>query len=321
MTVSAQATEHEPPLIDVATFFADPHFANPSISSDGTRIAYLAPHRGRLNVWVRGIDRTHDDATGETVPHQEQDDPTAAVLFDRRGEPAFRTAIAADGALEISAIDPGTGATRLLRRLGGAEHPMGIQLYDHATGAARLLFRSYPNRDPAAAAPMTPVGFPSRDGSPLHAHLTLLVGIEPRDLPLVLVVHGGPWYVAVEAPPGRNGHPRRRAGSRSLPRVLRYRLSPSRRGTYDKGWTSGTKIVVCHRSSSHICSGRAEPGRCSTGVARAITRVVRSTRRRRARVNAPEISSTPGPGPIVTGRSTRSGAGRHVRGSAPRRAR
>ena len=39
---------------------------NPSISPDGTRIAYLAPHRGRRNVWVRGIDQSHDDAVPVT---------------------------------------------------------------------------------------------------------------------------------------------------------------------------------------------------------------------------------------------------------------
>jgi dipeptidyl aminopeptidase/acylaminoacyl peptidase len=40
---------------------------------------------------------------------------------------------------------------------------------------------------------MTPVGFPARDGLPLHGFLILAVGIEPMNLPLVLLVHGGPW--------------------------------------------------------------------------------------------------------------------------------
>ncbi|MEU1982002.1 alpha/beta fold hydrolase [Nocardia sp. NPDC019395] len=414
--MTGRSTDRRPALIDIEAFFADPQFANPSISPDGTRIAYLAPHRGRRNIWVRDIDRSHEDAvpvthdtrrgittyywtddprwllylqdtdgnedwhlyrvdldapdapavdltplepgsrvigaepllslpgsvlvtmnprptffdifridvaTGETTLHREQDDPTAAVLLDRRGEPAFRTALAPDGNLEISAIDAATGRTRLLRRLGGAEHPMGVQpqevtadgkgllvgsfqdgddlrlirvdhetgeetvvaavaghdldisgamlpgvlppavyrhrrtgeilaarfvadrphievldprfaeihtqleklsdgvlgtlscddsgqrwiatfvhdrdpgvtwLYDHTTGAARLLFRAHPDRDPDTMAPMEPVDFPARDGLPLHAFLTLPVGVEPRNLPLVLVVHGGPWF-------------------------------------------------------------------------------------------------------------------------------
>jgi dipeptidyl aminopeptidase/acylaminoacyl peptidase len=63
--------------------------------------------------------------------------------------------------------------------------------YDHGTGESRLLFR--PDLDPGDLAPMTAVHFPARDGLPLHAFLTLPVGVEPEDLPLVLLVHGGPW--------------------------------------------------------------------------------------------------------------------------------
>ena len=38
-----------------------------------------------------------------------------------------------------------------------------------------------------------PVSFPSRDGLQLHGYLTLPVGAAPSKLPLVLLVHGGPW--------------------------------------------------------------------------------------------------------------------------------
>ncbi len=55
-----------PKLIAVDEFFAEPEFAVPVISPDGTRIAYLAPHRGRRNIWVRGVDQTHDDAVPVT---------------------------------------------------------------------------------------------------------------------------------------------------------------------------------------------------------------------------------------------------------------
>ena len=66
-------------------------------------------------------------------------------------------------------------------------------LYDHGTGKSRLLFRPYPQLNPAHLAPMTAVRFTARDGLPLHAFLTLPVGVEPKNLPLVLLVHGGPW--------------------------------------------------------------------------------------------------------------------------------
>jgi dipeptidyl aminopeptidase/acylaminoacyl peptidase len=65
--------------------------------------------------------------------------------------------------------------------------------YDHSTGESRLLFRPYPHLDPEALAPMQPVTITARDGLELHSYLTLPVGIEPAGLPLVLLVHGGPW--------------------------------------------------------------------------------------------------------------------------------
>jgi len=71
--------------------------------------------------------------------------------------------------------------------------PLLTYFYDHGTGKSRLLFRPYPNLNPAHMAPMTAVRFTARDGLPLHAFLTLPVGVEPKNLPLVLYVHGGPW--------------------------------------------------------------------------------------------------------------------------------
>ena len=42
-------------------------------------------------------------------------------------------------------------------------------------------------------APVKPVTLASRDGLTLHGYLTLPRNVEPRRLPMVLLVHGGPW--------------------------------------------------------------------------------------------------------------------------------
>jgi dipeptidyl aminopeptidase/acylaminoacyl peptidase len=72
--------------------------------------------------------------------------------------------------------------------------PGATYLYDHGTGTSRLLFRPLPHLDPDELAPMHSVTITARDGLALHSYLTLPVGVEPKGLPLVLVVHGGPWY-------------------------------------------------------------------------------------------------------------------------------
>ncbi|OBB90470.1 alpha/beta hydrolase family protein [Mycolicibacterium peregrinum] len=71
--------------------------------------------------------------------------------------------------------------------------PWATYFYDHSTGESRLLFRPYPNLNSDSLAPMTPATITARDGLDLHSYLTLPVGVEPTDLPLVLLVHGGPW--------------------------------------------------------------------------------------------------------------------------------
>ncbi|ROZ98334.1 S9 family peptidase [Gordonia sp. OPL2] len=67
-------------------------------------------------------------------------------------------------------------------------------LYDHGTGERRQLFRPFPHLDPDALAPMMPVTITARDGLDLPSYLTLPIGVEPIDLPMVLLVHGGPWF-------------------------------------------------------------------------------------------------------------------------------
>jgi dipeptidyl aminopeptidase/acylaminoacyl peptidase len=66
-------------------------------------------------------------------------------------------------------------------------------LYDHATGESRMLFRPYEHLDPALLASVTPVTITARDGLALPSYLTLPLGVEPAGLPMVLLVHGGPW--------------------------------------------------------------------------------------------------------------------------------
>ena len=71
--------------------------------------------------------------------------------------------------------------------------PLTFYTYDRAAQTASLLFSSKPDLENYSLAPMEPVSFPARDGLTLHGYLTLPVGLEPKGLPLVLFVHGGPW--------------------------------------------------------------------------------------------------------------------------------
>jgi dipeptidyl aminopeptidase/acylaminoacyl peptidase len=59
-TVEHEADVSTVPLIPRNVLFGYPEKASPSLSPDGTRIAYLAPHDGMLSVWVRTIGAQDD---------------------------------------------------------------------------------------------------------------------------------------------------------------------------------------------------------------------------------------------------------------------
>ncbi len=55
-----------------------------------------------------------------------------------------------------------------------------------------------------AMVPVKPVTITSRDGLELHSYLTLPRGVEPKRLPMVLLVHGGPWMRTTWGDPMRS---------------------------------------------------------------------------------------------------------------------
>ncbi|MBV8369099.1 MAG: S9 family peptidase [Candidatus Eremiobacteraeota bacterium] len=65
--------------------------------------------------------------------------------------------------------------------------------YDRDTKRAERLFVARPALERYTLAEMKPVTYPARDGLTIHAYLSTPAGVEPRNLPTVLFVHGGPW--------------------------------------------------------------------------------------------------------------------------------
>lgn len=79
------------------------------------------------------------------------------------------------------------------------DSPLAYHLYRRATGELEHLFDGRPALAGAPLVPMTGVEIPARDGLTLPSYLTLPSGVELRDgragatVPMVLLVHGGPW--------------------------------------------------------------------------------------------------------------------------------
>jgi dipeptidyl aminopeptidase/acylaminoacyl peptidase len=72
--------------------------------------------------------------------------------------------------------------------------PGTYYLFDRKTKKADFLFYDKPALNKYKLASMKPVSFKSRDGLIIHGYLTCPVGKPAKNLPMVLDVHGGPWW-------------------------------------------------------------------------------------------------------------------------------
>ncbi|MFH2096649.1 MAG: S9 family peptidase, partial [Bacteroidota bacterium] len=67
-------------------------------------------------------------------------------------------------------------------------------LYDKKSDELALINEVSPWIDEKVMAEMKPVEYKSQDGLVIHGYLSLPVGKDPKNLPVVINPHGGPWY-------------------------------------------------------------------------------------------------------------------------------
>jgi dipeptidyl aminopeptidase/acylaminoacyl peptidase len=71
--------------------------------------------------------------------------------------------------------------------------PVSYYLYDRAAKKADFLFVNNSKLETARLARTEPVSYKAADGLTIHGYLTTPVGVPAKNLPAVLLVHGGPW--------------------------------------------------------------------------------------------------------------------------------
>ncbi|HXG58968.1 MAG TPA: S9 family peptidase [Thermoanaerobaculia bacterium] len=71
--------------------------------------------------------------------------------------------------------------------------PVKYYSWDRDAKTGTFLFTIQPKLEGLQLSEMKPVVIRTRDGLNMHAYLTLPAGLEPKKLPMVLLVHGGPW--------------------------------------------------------------------------------------------------------------------------------
>ena len=74
-----------------------------------------------------------------------------------------------------------------------ADGPKGFYLFDRVAKKVEFLFSEDPKLEHFEFAKMEPISFRAEDGLTIYGYLTCPVGVPAKGLPLVVLVHGGPW--------------------------------------------------------------------------------------------------------------------------------
>lgn len=70
--------------------------------------------------------------------------------------------------------------------------PLTFYLYDEGKGSIAMLGNAYPQFKSEDLAEVRPIAYQARDGQTIRGYLTLPVGAQPQNLPMITMPHGGP---------------------------------------------------------------------------------------------------------------------------------
>jgi dienelactone hydrolase len=162
---------------------------------------------GGSNLWEMSL-------SGEPVGPAIDSDTEAGLEFDRRThlwtglvaagdrpelkmfapdlEAKVRGVIAAFPNQSVAFSDDNEGFTKLIVFTSGTADSGAYYLVDLTTGHAEAVAYAYPDIGPADVGSIEMVDYKAADGMQLHGVLDLPAGRAPKDLPVVVLPHGGP---------------------------------------------------------------------------------------------------------------------------------
>lgn len=170
-----------------------------SLGSNTSRVLTLDAATGEQTVLA---DRSDVDFDGDRIVHPTRHHLEAVSFTKERQEWMFLDADLERRFHEAEKLQQGGEMDVVSRDLADRwwivafssdVDPVKYYIWDCESRSGSYLFSQNPALEEAQLAPMKPVRISARDGLEMVCYLTLPEGIEPRNLPLVLNVHGGPW--------------------------------------------------------------------------------------------------------------------------------
>jgi dipeptidyl aminopeptidase/acylaminoacyl peptidase len=167
--------------------------------ADLTSLYLMDPDTGKKEL-VDSDPAKKADLTG--AQFNEADELESIVYYDQRRRVYFRDKkVEADYKLLESKF-PGREINRTSRTrdemtwlisVNSDTEPGEVYIFDRKTKKTELQYKVREKLDRASLSPMKPIQYASSDGLTIPAYLTLPKGLEAKNLPLVVVPHGGPW--------------------------------------------------------------------------------------------------------------------------------
>lgn len=159
-----------------------------SIPLDGSPVTSLHADP-QLDVDVALFDENRNAVVGVQGTSQ-----VATHWFDPKFASQEKSLQNAFKGLQVTVLDRSVVGRRVLVEVDSPSHPPVYQLVDFEKGRADIVAEAYPGLNPAALGAVSQIRYLARDGTPIPALLTLPPGKAAKDLPVVILPHGGPEW-------------------------------------------------------------------------------------------------------------------------------
>jgi dipeptidyl aminopeptidase/acylaminoacyl peptidase len=133
-----------------------------------------------------------DPWTGRVLGVSVISDRATDVYFDPKLEAMQRGLQVAFGDYEVHAESWDLSQTKVIVEVEGPRMPSRYYLLDRSTHQASLLSHTYQSLQESDLGVMSAYPYKARDGLDIPAYLTLPPGKAPKNLPVVILPHGGP---------------------------------------------------------------------------------------------------------------------------------
>lgn len=180
----------------------------------GTDVGFVLEENESGKVGLRSYDFARSQVVSTIYEHPTHD--IESVGFSRDGKPIWLSYTAdrneivwldeAMGALQarlenaldeeqVRIVSRSYDNSRMTIHASGQGDPGALYIFDAQAKSLEALGELKPKLDFRHLAQPQPVDYEARDGTAIRAYLTLPVGRAPRDLPLIVMPHGGPYGV------------------------------------------------------------------------------------------------------------------------------